>query len=219
MTFIIDTDNLENNNFQLTENESGDLVLTHKSTGATFDYDSTNEQWVASGGIKTPALEAERAVIGSTPIERVEAKTASDVTDGVLEFTDLDAKKYGLFVNKARTNGGIVLYFNNNDDTGEYSFWDETGTKHEDQDTIELIEQSDTSTARVTGWIEINNEDVMSSPRIGFVNHLQPHDIVGRIDGYADRGGQTGDDENITSIQIEGEGLNDGADIELWEVL
>ena len=63
MTFIIDTDNLENNNFQLTENESGDLVLTHKSTGATFDYDSTNEQWVASGGIKTSALEAEQATI------------------------------------------------------------------------------------------------------------------------------------------------------------
>ena len=95
MTFTINTDNLENNNFQLTENESGDLVLTHKSTGATFDYDSTNEQWIASDGIKTPALEADGLrsgayfqasfFDGATPTDRLESAISnSSFGDAIL---------------------------------------------------------------------------------------------------------------------------------------
>ncbi len=58
MPFTIDTDNLENDEFSLTENGSGDLVMEHKSTGATLVYNSTEDQWEPSGGIKTPAVKA-----------------------------------------------------------------------------------------------------------------------------------------------------------------
>jgi hypothetical protein len=58
MTFTIDSNTLENDEWDFDENANGDGVLTHKSTGATLVYDSTNGVWEPSGGVKTPSLEA-----------------------------------------------------------------------------------------------------------------------------------------------------------------
>jgi hypothetical protein len=66
MPFTIDTDNLENDEFSLTENGSGDLVMEHKSTGATLVYNSIEDQWEPSGGIKTPTLEADGVKRGTS---------------------------------------------------------------------------------------------------------------------------------------------------------
>jgi hypothetical protein len=58
MPLNIGTEVFENDIFKFYENADGDLIKEHKSTGATFEYNSTEDQWVASDGISTPALEA-----------------------------------------------------------------------------------------------------------------------------------------------------------------
>jgi len=58
MPFELSEDTLNTDEWEFDENENGDGVITHKSTGATFVYNSTEDQWEPSGGIKTPALEA-----------------------------------------------------------------------------------------------------------------------------------------------------------------
>lgn len=66
MGFEIDADFIENDNFVLDENEAGDLVLEHKTSGATLRYDSTEETWLMD------SLSTEQAEIGGTPVEKVE---------------------------------------------------------------------------------------------------------------------------------------------------
>jgi phage baseplate assembly protein gpV len=46
MTATLDADLLEHDDFKVYEDSSGNLVLEHKSTGATFEYDGSS--WVVS---------------------------------------------------------------------------------------------------------------------------------------------------------------------------
>ena len=54
MPFFIDPNDLQNDDFRL-QDEDGDLTLTHKATGATFKYDSTDGGWIPSDQFGTEA--------------------------------------------------------------------------------------------------------------------------------------------------------------------
>jgi hypothetical protein len=58
MPFELSEGTLNTDEWEFDENADGDGVITHKSTGAKFVYNSTEDQWEPSGGIKTPVVDS-----------------------------------------------------------------------------------------------------------------------------------------------------------------
>ena len=54
MTLNIDQDIIANEEVRLEEDSNGNLVLEHKTTGATLTYDSANGAWVPADGVRLP---------------------------------------------------------------------------------------------------------------------------------------------------------------------
>jgi len=78
MTFVIDTDNLENDEFQLTES-GNDLVLTHKASGQTFTYDDGKGSWVPAGGLDLSGSDITGVNSLDTDKARIETQAVIDV--------------------------------------------------------------------------------------------------------------------------------------------
>jgi len=76
MTFEIDSNNIQNEDVQLTTDANGDLIIEHIPTGATFVYDQANDNWKPSGGLD----------IGGNDITNAGAVNAdsADITNNLL---------------------------------------------------------------------------------------------------------------------------------------
>lgn len=79
-------DDFQNNDFQLAQNNAGDLVLEHKQTGGRFKFDATTDSWVPVQG-----LDLQGADIVNVGASKTNFTEKADLTssNGVLQSSQL----------------------------------------------------------------------------------------------------------------------------------
>jgi len=86
MTFNIDSTRFSNDDFEITES-SGDLVMTHKSTGATFTYDSGKSAWVPSNGLDLSGSDVSNVGALSTEVAKLDFQNTKDWVGGTKKIS------------------------------------------------------------------------------------------------------------------------------------
>lgn len=149
----------------------------------------------------------------------VDRKTPSDGTSEV-QFTDLsDDVEYKIFytlmIDSSGNNESLIARLNNDgSSTGNYTFWDSSGTKQTSQNEMLLAEVS--NNAGVAGNLNLTDVRYGNGVRQGFNNKLMPSDALGRVSDFG-REGARHNSEGINSIEILATNGMEEAVIELWE--
>ena len=157
------------------------------------------------------------------PINRLETKTDADEDNDVISFDGLEQKRYGLFLDDVLLNEPeLEMYFEDRNSEADYSYYDEAGTRSDEENTITLIDVGGGVVVR--GWVIIDNIQSSSGNKYtGFKNNFVPG-RTDRINGWADRGGifmvNDSFESPVNSVQLENPSLStSGTEIELWEML
>jgi len=218
--------------------ESGDATVeaitadsaTVEGTTSTGDLESgdatveaiTADSATVEGTTTTQALEADRATIGQVAdkgdvYSLIDRSTPSSAMSG-LTFNNLDEHSvYRMFYSlKIGGSQDLLLRFNGDgDSTGDYDYWDETGTILTGENEIQLI---DISGVNITsGIIEITTAGFNETGHIS-ANHSLIGGNPDRINGFAEVGiKQTS--EPLQSIEITSPSSFSGDNtlVELWE--
>jgi len=218
----------EGGDFIVAKNTDNDTVLLQWNQTATeWEFagavdmggnDLTNAGLLSGVNGSFDTLEAEQLLISDFPIRKVDQYVQDSNTDSTIDISfDVDAgKNYNIYtIIQPRNAGQFTVQFNNDTavDNGNYAYWDESGTKTTNEDSIQIIEYS--SFPRITGHISLGGiED--KSGRAGLSNNLNMG-RPGQISTYCQKGGWEKSEE-LESIQITVEGgLTTGDRIEVWE--
>lgn len=137
---------------------------------------------------------------------------------GSIQFTGLSNDvEYRLWVSSSVSGGTNVFVRMNGDGatTGNYDYWDASGTKQTGQN--EFLVMSSSGAAAFANIITFANTDFSNTNRIGLNNRLLP----GTVSAISDFGREGGRDtaENLNSIELQtGGSFNGGRTVvELWE--
>lgn len=185
--------------------------LTNYSSSETFDDLTVNN------GADVGSLSAESANIGGGDVfRRVSRKTPSSGT-ATIQFSGLnDDVEYRLFYSTS-TGGDIFLRFNGDGaSTGNYVYWDESGTRQSGQNEVLLTAIS--ATTAVGGAVTIGTPWYTNTAERIAANHRLLPGNPGRTDGFG-REGARDTQESLTSIEIITSDSMIGGDtvVELWE--
>ena len=150
MTFIIDTDNIENDNVKIYE-EDGDLIQEHVPTGAQWIFDSSEDTWVPVqgldlrgenirnvGDLDSESLSTESLLIGGDGsdyhFQEVADTGPITIDDTGYALTGLNEATETIIQIKDGQDGELFLQINDETDGYRWMTEDDSGSNNSDGD-------------------------------------------------------------------------------------
>ena len=218
------------------DEENGDLVIRDtdgtvamRRADGTWELESDlalNENDISGvGAFDSESVNTESLVIDGVLYEKTDEHQQSGATSSTTDvnFDGLeDNSRYvvrfggvGSSVVNLQSAGTIEIFFNDDDSGESYTYFDESGTKLDSENTIELLDVG--SVSRVTGDVIVQPTNESSSRTR--VENKSGAGRAERLDGFATKGGRNqGEPLTKISIRLTG-GIDDGNIIELWEAI
>ena len=197
----------------------GSVAIQETDSGADREVTLAPDGTFSAPSVETESVSTEVAEINGVPVELVATEPVDDTESVTFSQPDERGERWFIYFDVVISGGPtpVEMTFNGDDATGNgnYGYWDETGTKYNGIDAIEIIDAE--SAARVVGPVAVAEASGLN--RTGIDNRIlgvRPE----AINGFAQKGGWNLN-EQLSSITItaSGSGNFGGEAIELWRSL
>lgn len=201
-------------------NPGGNSSITITLNGGWVSVWSDGSDWFSTRGVEAQEVSTDQASIGTVTdqgdVFRLTDRRTPSSGQSEIQFTGLGIDtEYRIFYNTQITDANDLVLRLNDDgsSTGNYDYWDASGTLQTGQNSVLLANTSDS--VPLAGVITVTQLRFSNADRVG-INHRFLFGNPGRISDFA-REAVRDVGESLTSVELIGSLSGGTTLVELWE--
>ena len=199
----------------------GSVAIQETESGSDREVALAPDGTFSAPSVETESVSTERVSISGVPIEQLDdfEQSGNDGSEVEVSFNIPSDGRYGVrFTDEGlREAQTAQLYYDNDDDSGNFTVWADDGTRESGVNAIKLVESTG-SNASISGWVTFTIQDDPLATG-GAKIDLTP-DRPSRIGTFYDRGGWDVNSTTPSSATLKFPGgLRGGTTIEFWEMI